>query len=1094
MGFHQLHTTRTLLSLAISSVIATSAYAADVVIDSALTGFQDFQSDTTSILVTSTGSIDATNGSEFDDGISLEDGGHNLTSIIVQQGGSISAGWDAIYTGDEGANTIGFIQIDGDLFSDGVANGSGVAMDFDTTVTGDVIIGPTGSFGTNTSNGNVCEIPGANCAVTQGGITSIATVGGDLINQGFVLARAFGVGAIGYVEKSTGEVFAGSVGGDVINSGTTFSAGAGLAVIGGSSVGGDVRNTADGNINVLSETGAGILVSSLTVNYDDTLVNPQDPFGDGTADGFVLGSVQTVVSGSVVNSGLIMSGSDGLVVAGNVLVGGDIVNAGQLMVDENGIEVLGSVADSDGVVRSVTVEGNVINSGSIAGGSDQDGEFNAEVGVYVTGGSTVAGDVRNSGDITATTGMRISNLTREVDDSGDEINQSVGSKQTVVSGDFVNSGDINVQIFGMAIEFGALVEGNVINDGTITALSPEGGGAWGIILDSAFRGVPTDSSTVTGNIINNGTVTGDSTLHVQGNSDFNLEAAVYLNGVFNEFINTGTIENLAFANDGVSTAIRSFRSTDVVTNSGDVTGLIRMSGGTFNSLGGNSNEIIGAGAINIRQNAADSVATVTTVNGDLSFSGPLGIDAIGMTSGDSSIVGSRLSVTGDADLTGAEVSITVTNDDVVNVGDEFVFVDAGSLTTDITSAEDDSALLGFTVEQRDNTLVAVAEQGDATAILAGLEGGNTGNNQAVGAAINELFAVQDDIEEGSELDILIGELGALGEDEVVAATESLQPESGNGNTVGATSADNAAASTVSQRQTALRGSMMSGMAAGDDAAISGFWVQLYDSDTDQSSIDDVDGFDADTYGVALGIDAPIDDNIDIGVAFSFADTDVDSKGVEGNEMTIESYRLAFYGSYHDENYFMDGQISYAQNQYDGQRNLFNGLVATTDHDGDQYGVRLRGGYPIAFDNGVYLIPKVTLEYAYLSEDEYSEKGSVGNAGLNVDTDSVSALLLGLGGEISYALNSENYTFIPEFHMMIQHDFIGDEVEIDSNFQGATSAAFITEGANAELTGINSGVGLRVVSDNSLSFALRYDYLYKKDYNSQSYNATVRYTF
>jgi outer membrane autotransporter protein len=100
-----------------------------------------------------------------------------------------------------------------------------------------------------------------------------------------------------------------------------------------------------------------------------------------------------------------------------------------------------------------------------------------------------------------------------------------------------------------------------------------------------------------------------------------------------------------------------------------------------------------------------------------------------------------------------------------------------------------------------------------------------------------------------------------------------------------------------------------------------------------------------------------------------------------------------------------------------------------------------------------------------------------------------------GVKFAYPFTTESdITWMPDFHMEVRHDFIADEVELDTNFVGVGGAGFSINGSSVERTAYKAGVGLRAWSQSDLSFMFRYDYLYKKDYNSQSLAATVRYSF
>jgi outer membrane autotransporter protein len=331
------------------------------------------------------------------------------------------------------------------------------------------------------------------------------------------------------------------------------------------------------------------------------------------------------------------------------------------------------------------------------------------------------------------------------------------------------------------------------------------------------------------------------------------------------------------------------------------------------------------------------------------------------------------------------------------------------------------------------------------------------------------------------------------------ALGSLDAETVESGALSALQADTVAASTIDNRTAELRGQYgFSGAMAGDPMAINGFWAQGYGNETDQGIRDGVDGFDADTYGVGMGLDAPVGERMVVGLAFSYADTEVTMKQESNNGMDIGSYRLSAYGSYNADNYYLDGQLAYAMNDYETERAisplLGSSLIAKGQHDGDQYNVRVRGGYPMATESGWFVTPIAEVNYTFLSEDKYSETGA-GNLGLVLDANDVEVLVLSVGVKAAYPITTENeITWIPEVSLNYAYDTIGDEVEVDSNFVGVTGAAFITTGANVEQQAIKASFKIRTFSQGNFSFAAGYDYVDKADYDSQSLTATVRYDF
>ena len=985
---------RKLLPALIASTAATTAFgqAAEVISDQRI-GTQSYTFTTTSILVESGGEVDASmDGQEqptdYDDAITLSGtGSHALTSFIVEDGATLTAGYDVFYSGDEPAsNTIGSISIAGDLFSVGYIGGSGVSIDAITTVTGNVNFTSSGSFD---GSGTVVN-SGLEGGVEQGGVVVTGTVNGNVTNAGEISATnglgvyRYNIGATEFAGRVDGNVVNAS--GGIINAGTTgVDSLGGLVVMGGASVGGNVQN--DGDI-FAADGASGIRITSRSINIPDDDV-----------DGLTESGSQAVVGGSVINNGTIDStggGSGGIVVRQSAITG-VISNTGTIIVD--GPAVMDGYHAIDVIGSTVS---NVANSGTVTGG-------------VILENSTVSGALTNTGTI-----------------------------QSAQAG-----GD------GVVVR-GTTVLPSLVNDGIIS-------GEGGVIVEDASANI--------GNLFNSGEITGSSGVAI----------AAFEGGSIASVYNTGTINgSVDFGSEG----------------------------GAFLSDGGSSGSIINATSLTV--GVGGTGVTTTTVLGDITFNGLLQVIATA-EQGEGFVAYGQLSPTGNANLTGATVQVLLTPGSVTSEGDEFSFVSAGgTLTSDATVAnginiETSSQVLSFTIEQRENQLFAIAGSSDFNLPLddylndTGLKNTQGGKNlNSVADSLNAIALTDPGDELGAALSTL--QSGSLVGEEYALALSTLDPDTAESSAAGAMSADTAAAGTVGNRQSALRGSYgFSGAVAGDPFAVNGFWVQAYDNQTDQDVRDGIDGFDADTFGFALGMDAPLGDSMNVGAAFTYADTEVEGK-IESNEMQIESFRLAAYGSYNAEDYYVDAQVGYAMNQYETDRYIYapltggSQLIANGDHDGDQYSMRVRGGYPIATEGNWFITPKAELDYTYLDEDSYTETGA-GNLGLEVDTDAMEVLIAGVGVTFAYPITTEKeVTWIPEFSLDYMYDFIGDEVEVDSNFIGVSGAGFITNGASSEQEMIKASLRLRTFSQGNFSFSGGFDYIVKQDYDSQSLMATVRYDF
>lgn len=988
--------------------------------------------------------------------VSLPTDGSDLT--ITNTGGIDTSFDSSLNNGCGGTCGDDAVEIDGDIdFVDNAGNidssGDGIFLDIGNTISAGIVnsgnifldgqgwgsaIGVDGTVnggilnsGVLSANATACE--DTLCAATSG-VLVVGTVNGGISNTGTIAASTFGP----HLSSGFALISAVDTSGTVADRSATVT--------------GDISNTnviasSDGvGIRIMGSTLNGNIVNGLNATLAGTtgieLSNDAVQYNELTDD--VLAITQNGPTGAVINGDIVNDGSilgllnSAITVRGNATISGDIINSGSIQSDNGGIFVTGSGASI----------GNIINSGAIFSVSGGTGDNLYAIDIQA--GATVSSITNNSGGI-----IDGFNGGLIIDDStvnGDITNNAGGTIQTnsgdaivvrgasaVVTGAIVNAGSLDSSI---AIENGATVTGGIVNSGIINEQEVA------IFVDNANLVSITNNSS--------GVITGGS-------------------GVAINTIGTGSI--------------------GTINNFGQINGAVDFgsAGGTYATNGGTVGGILNATQISIQG------STFSTVQGNLTYSGLISADIQGTANG---LQNGTLLVEGVADVTGASVNLVVTGETFINVDDQATILGAvEGLTSDITTATDNSAVISFTISQVGNDLVATAIRTDYDAIIGDaitgteLEGTTGGDNLiSVGSALTAAI-LSGDVPAGSELDNVINQLDALGSAQAVAAASStLDPDTAEATAVGALSADTAAASTVNARVSALRGDYgFSGAVAGDPLSIHGFWVQAYDNDTDQDGRQGIDGFDADTFGFALGIDSAVSERVNAGLAFSYADTDVEGK-IEANEMTIESYRLALYGSYNADNYYMDGQMAYALNNYETDRTLFTGSIASGDHDGDQYSLRIRGGYPIALDSGWYITPKAEMDYTYLQEDKYTEEGA-GNAGLVVDSDDVEVLVLGVGVKFAYPITTASETtWIPELSLDYMYDVIGDEVQIDSNFIGVSGAAFITNGALVEQEMYKMGLRIRTFSQSNFAFSAGIDYIQKDDYDSQSLLATMRYDF
>ncbi|ARN73240.1 autotransporter outer membrane beta-barrel domain-containing protein [Oceanicoccus sagamiensis] len=877
----------------------------------------------------------------------------------------------------------------------------------------------------------------------------------------------------------------------------------------------------------------GVAAPNLTINSTGSI----NSSGNG-----VENSVVGTLTGAIFNNGSIIAAGDGVYLSGTSSIDGATTTLTAGVINNGLISASGSAFRLEDGAR---IEGGISNGTA--------GTIDGLGGGIVLLDSSISGGLVNSGVITSSVFTPGSGYVIDIQQSSIEtvLNNASGSivggfllQDSVMSGDFINDGSLTaassgggafvmrgsstlteVQNFGIirgdtavVVEAGATLTtltNRGLLDGSIAAVTVDGAGSSIDLIDNNIGSLISAGSAGSIRAINGGAIAAiENSGVIDGSIDFGAAGGSFTNffdARVGDINNATQVRNIGGV---VGDVVINADSQETLSNYGTM-GNVTMNGGAFVSGGGTSGTVQGADLIALLADSSSSIipegidgVVTTTINGDLNFSGTLTLLHVVSTAEAGVVQNPLLRVTGNADVTDTTVSIDLNGGGVFRTGDEFAFISSGgNLTTNDGSlaVQDDSLVVDFVIEQRGRQLYAVVAGSDFSSPVdsalenAGLDGTIGANNISnVSNALNEL----DDVDNDSELGQALGTLqGVESEEELTRAIASLDPDTVEGSKVGVLAADLAAASTIGNRMLALRDEYgMSGAVAGDPMAVYGFWVQAYDNDTDQDIRDAVDGFDAYTYGIAIGMDMPLSERTSMGVAFSYADTDVEGK-VESNDMVIDSYRVALYGSYNADDYYFDSQFAYARNEYDIDRLIDpvlssdgSELIANSSHEGHQFSVRLRGGYPIATEGNWFITPKVELDYTYLSEDDYREK-DVGNLGLTVATQDVEVLIAGVGIKFAYPITTENeITWVPEFGVDYLYDFVGDEVEVDSNFIGVSAGGFITNGASAEKEMYKASFRMRAFGQERFSFSAGVDYIEKDDYTSQSLIATMRYDF
>lgn len=1015
------------------------------------------------------------------------DGNITVTSSaaadITQTIGSVNTSGNFSQTGVNAQNSTITTTVSGDFTLGGnfamTSDEADAADTNNVTITGNTAI--TGTTGV-TAGGAVA---GANATLNVDGATNVFTgavtiTGGghadadanlvlsgasNTFTGGLTLTDATGQ-AILTLDGTTAQTLTGNIAGDgdiiVANaSGATFSGTVTSGTVTVETAGGDAAATFQNTLtSAVTLGGAGTGTNTLTL--------------DTTTQAFtVTGAVAGAIAGETNN--IVISGDDILTQATGWTANIDAINVNETStLDSNaalttsGAITIASGAKLDQGAGLITATGGVANSGTIqfTGTGNLTGDVTGTGALDVDAATTITGAITQStADIAAVTltqagGTNAYNVGTTTFSAAGTLALAAGNK--AVTGNFTNTtdGQGTITIADGAGTTTIVGDLGASTDNSLAALTM-GAGATAqtvtttgnlyvdaITIDATdtLQFLGTSTQTVSGTIV--GQAAGEGVLTI---GDGTTASDVVFNGV------VGTGAGADIASVTVSAGAQATYNANLTTD------------GTYTNTAGGTT-IVGVGATVEANDFTDTGSYVLQAN-----------DANGTLA--ATDFGSLNSTGGGDTLTATNLTIDVTGEMTAGTVQLLTGFNLGAATL-----EDNSIQYSFAVADNGaNSDVTVSR-----ASLASLSDSST--TSGVGAALDGVAGTTD-AQLASLLDAAASQSTSAGLNDVLEATTSVN--SGAGAAVAGIAFSGETSAISNTRLASLRDGATTGMSAGNHGEGLKVWGQAFGTTGEQDDRDGVSGYDVDSYGVAAGIDTEnMAEDMVIGLAVAYADTEVDSDGVANANTEIDSYQVAVYGDYDlDEHTYLTGQVSYTWSENDTTRNPggLSSLVAKGSYDASQINVRAELARDYGMSGGLTLTPSVLANYVHYDADGYTETGA-GGANLRVDSDSLNVFEVGVGVDAAWKVENNDGSYVkPVLSAGVRHDLVGDEFEATNTFTGGGSA-FKVEGFDPAQTTFDVGAGVTYFTTGGWDLSAEYDYEFKSDYDSHSGLVKASYNF
>jgi outer membrane autotransporter protein len=268
--------------------------------------------------------------------------------------------------------------------------------------------------------------------------------------------------------------------------------------------------------------------------------------------------------------------------------------------------------------------------------------------------------------------------------------------------------------------------------------------------------------------------------------------------------------------------------------------------------------------------------------------------------------------------------------------------------------------------------------------------------------------------------------------------------------------------------------------------LSGFATRL-DLENDSS----VHGYGIALYGVTLGIDYRVTDQLTLGVLMGYANSDVDWH--RGGDISANIGTLGLYGSWADQGFYVNGLVTGSYGTYDTKRRGFGGS-AHGDTDGFSFSGLLSTGYD--FQKGPWTFgPFLDVQYTSVQFDGFHEHGSA--FPLVIEDNRSDSLRTRLGARIArcFQIGHGHTAICPELALSWQHEYLDRSRPIDAHFASGSDRSFRVEGPTFGRDSLVVNAAITFVHNDRWSTYVAYDgVLARDDYEAHTVSGGVRVNF
>lgn len=275
-----------------------------------------------------------------------------------------------------------------------------------------------------------------------------------------------------------------------------------------------------------------------------------------------------------------------------------------------------------------------------------------------------------------------------------------------------------------------------------------------------------------------------------------------------------------------------------------------------------------------------------------------------------------------------------------------------------------------------------------------------------------------------------------------------------------------------------------GLSTGEGFHKGAIWGEVLGNHSSLASSSSGAGFSSTAYGLLVGADAYISDNIVAGLGLNWLRNS--AKGAttaSGNSSVTDTYQANLYGSWRPsgEALWLQGLASVGVNQYEQRRGIsFLGETARAKYLGLQLQTKLTMGYDMALDGGYTLTPMGSLRVARMQNRAYTETGSTVNQ--HVERQGFDSVESVLGAKLARSFDTGWGRLTADGQVGWLHDYVNSPITTVANLSGVS---YVLDSARLPADGAQLAFGGTLQQSDDLSLRLEYQSDLRPGYTSHT---------